>query len=259
MLIENHDIYDKVTASQNFFFRSMAGACFEREGILACSIGNNAFWNNVLHTQLTPEALQNIIPDVEAFFARQNLPWTWIVFPFSEPSNLGSILQNNGMEVIEEFTVMGRDMLEELPGKRTSSGNICEVKSTKDFDNWSLVLQEGFVSTEEITTQFRKRTELIPYGDGNNFHHYVYYNEDIPIATATISCYSNNVRIDNIAVRPKYQRQGFGTAITLHALQEAISLGAKHCFLDSSFDGKEIYKRLGFKEYYTGQIYQKAD
>lgn len=241
-----------ITDSQNFFFRSMSVAIFEREGILASSMGiDNQFFNLVLTTNLTEDALIAIIPEIEAFFKEQQVPWTWTVFPFSEPAKLVDILQLHGMQEIESFTVMGMELADHIQ-LSIPSVSVLEVKNSIDFDKWSIPLQEGFESTEEKTWQFRKLTESIPYGDGNNFHHYVLYIDNAPIAAGTVSLHKGNARLDNIAVRPAYQKNGFGTALTNHMLFEAKRLGAKYCFLDASHEGAGIYKKLGFRNIIQG-------
>lgn len=91
-----------ILASQNFFSRSMSIGMFEREGILASCMGiDNPFFNPVLQTELDSESITAVIPDIEKFFAKHNVSWTWLVFPFSEPKNLSEILISQGMNEIE--------------------------------------------------------------------------------------------------------------------------------------------------------------
>lgn len=252
--------YSAILASQNFFSRSMSIDMFERDGILASCMGiDNPFFNPVLQTNLDSESLSSVIPDIEAFFAKHNVPWTWLVFPFSEPKNLSDILASQGMKKIETFAVMGLDMEKPLPIESLQKHSIREVVNSKDFDDWSLPLQEGFEATHAETKQFRTLTENIPYGKGNDFHHYVLYVDSAPMAAGTVSLYRGNARLDNISVRSSYQRQGFGTEIMGHMLREAKLMNAKYCFLDASHKGIELYKKLGFEKYYSGQIFGKEN
>lgn len=248
--------YREIIASQNFFFRNMAVECYESEGVIATAMGiNNPFYNNVLETNITEEALDHTINKLEQFFARHDVAWTWLVFPFSNPQPLGKLLELRGMTAIEDFAVMGMDMTQPLPSISNKAVCIKEVLSSEDFDHWHLPEQEGFGGTEEQTRQFRRQTENIPYGNGTNFHHYVLYENNIPIAASTLSHYQGYARLDNIAVCPSHQNRGFGTAITHYMLNQAQRLGAEYCFLDASKHGMGMYKKLGFQEYYTGQLY----
>lgn len=248
--------YHAIIASQNFFFRNMAIACYEREGIIATTMGiNNPFFNNVLETNITEEALDHTIRTLAQFFAKHNVDWTWLVFPFSKPLGLARLLELRGMMKIEDFAVMGMDLMRPLSQTANTSLCIKEVLNSKDFDNWHLPQQEGFGGTEEQTRQFRHQTENIPYGNTACFHHYVLYEDNTPIAASTLSHHQDYVRLDNIAVLPAYQNRGFGTAITQYMLNQAQGLGAKYCFLDASKQGAGLYKKLGFQEYYTGTMY----
>lgn len=249
-------LYKPIVASQNFFFRNMAMDVFEQEGIMAIAMGiDSPFFNMVLSTELAPAALTCIIPQVTAFFAKHAMPWTWVVFPFSEPQDLGASLLLHRMAVIDDFAVMGMDVTQPLPEISHKALCIKEVLCAKDFDNWDIPEREGFGGTEERMKQFRKQTETIPYGEGTSFRHYVLYENNVPIAASTISYYQGNARLDNIAVCPAYQNRGFGTAITQYMLKEAQRSGAEYCFLDASKQGAGMYKKLGFQEYYTGQVY----
>ncbi len=252
----NSSLHEAIVASQNFFFRSMAISCYESEGIIATTMGiNNAFFNNVLETNIAATDVTSIIQKLIIFFAKYDAPWTWLVYPFSKPIELGTLLESNGMTKIEDFSVMGIDITKALPVISDNCLCIKEVLSARDFDDWNIPEHDGFGGTEEVMMQFRRRTENIPYGNGNNFHHYVLYVDSNPVAAGTLSLHQGNARLDNIAVRPAYQKNGFGTAITLHMLTEAKRFGVKHCFLDASHHGKGVYIKLGFQEYYTGEMY----
>lgn len=248
--------YNAILASQNFFFRSMSIAIFEREGILASCMGiDNPFFNPVLHTELASESIPSTIADINIFFAEHNVRWTWLVFPFSKPKNLSEILSSEGIREVETFAVMGMNMDKRLPVGHVSPCSIREVRTSKDFDDWSLPLKEGFEATAYEARKFRNLTENILHHEGNNFRHYVLYADNAPVASGTLSLYEGNVRLDNISVRLSYQRQGFGTDIIRYMLSEAKGMNAKYCFLDASYQGIELYKKLGFDEYYTGKIF----
>jgi GNAT superfamily N-acetyltransferase len=242
--------------TQNFFFRSMAIACLEQEGLFATSMGiNEKYLNSVISTNLSAEKLKVAIPGIIAFFAERNVPWIWQVSPFMKPSTLSSLLLSHGFTYGESFAVMGRACALPLPVMNLPGGEIRAISAHKDFDAWVLPLGEGFESTEEKTAQFRTLTERIPYGGAEAFHHYVLFTANGPVAAATLSITKYGARLDNIAVRTTEQRKGFGTAITLHLLHEAARFGAEYCFLDSSEEGAVLYKKLGFTEYYSVDAY----
>lgn len=237
----------------------MAEAVWEREGLLAMVMGmDNPFLNTVLHISLTEAEVITRIPEVAAFFSSRQVPWTWQVNPLTQPATLGRLLASQGMDVIETFAVMGVDVSQPVPELVLPGVAIKEIEKPQGFDDWCIPVQEGFKETEESMAQFRALTERIPYGGNHAFHHYVLYKDNNPIAAATLSLYQGNARLDNIAVRTAHQGQRFGTSITYYLLQEAKRFGAAHCFLDASHQGLEMYKKLGFQEYYSAELYSCA-
>ncbi len=248
-----------ILACQHFFFRSMARCSLEKEGLFAASMGiSNLYLNSVHSTQMTEEALLRIFPEVESFFDQEQVPWSWIVTPDSTPNSLAKLLIDRGLSLIDHYAVMAYSVTDCLPEQRIPSGyDVQEVETAETFDDWCIPLKEGFASPEESTQQFKQLTMHIPYGGNEAFHHYVLYGEAGPMAAGTFSLIQGNARLDNIAVRPTFQRQGLGRAMTLHLMREAIKRGAVFCFLDSSSDGQSLYQSLGFATCYIAEVYGK--
>ena len=58
------------------------------------------------------------------------------------------------------------------------------------------------------------------------------------------------LHINNLAVHPRYRRQGIGTALLEHAMHTAAQLGARRATLEvrrSNEEARRIYERLGFE------------
>jgi ribosomal protein S18 acetylase RimI-like enzyme len=71
----------------------------------------------------------------------------------------------------------------------------------------------------------------------------------------TLTFLNRGVRIDNVATHPSYQRLGYATQMVQFALNLAKQMSIENCFLDASSKGLELYKRIGFFELFTYQIY----
>ena len=73
----------------------------------------------------------------------------------------------------------------------------------------------------------------------------------------------DELHINNLAVTARYRRQGIGTALLAHVLNEATRLGARRASLEvrrSNEPARQLYERLGFtvsgvrRAYYTNPI-----
>ncbi len=73
----------------------------------------------------------------------------------------------------------------------------------------------------------------------------------------------DEIHINNLALRPQYRGQGYGTALMHHVLVEARRLGARRATLEvrtSNAGALRLYERLGFyvagtrKHYYSSPV-----
>jgi ribosomal protein S18 acetylase RimI-like enzyme len=67
-----------------------------------------------------------------------------------------------------------------------------------------------------------------------------------PVVTAMSVTLGTGAGIFNVATLEQYRRQGYGAAITTHAVREAMDDGASWAWLQSSEAGYSVYERLGF-------------
>ena len=73
----------------------------------------------------------------------------------------------------------------------------------------------------------------------------------------------DEIHINNVAMRPQYRSQGYGTALMRHVLSEGTRLGARRATLEvraSNQAARRLYERLGFyvaatrRNYYTHPV-----
>ena len=74
---------------------------------------------------------------------------------------------------------------------------------------------------------------------------------------------SDDIHINNVALRPAYRNRGLGTALMRHVMTEARRLGAMRATLEvraSNAGARRLYERLGFyvagsrRNYYTNPV-----
>lgn len=121
---------------------------------------------------------------------------------------------------------------------------IKEINSFLPYDNWS---EENFMNS------FKWDLPVFVIKDLNDL-----------VVGYSISLFClEEVKIINVMIDPKYQGQGYGKAIMLHVLHDAISQGIQYAMLDVRVINTaaiSLYHQLGFRvisvrpNYYTDKI-----
>ena len=89
----------------------------------------------------------------------------------------------------------------------------------------------------------------------NGIRHYLAEAEGVPAATCHLVVVPNLTRgaqpyglIENVVTRAKYRRQGIGTRLLQHVLEEAWSLGCyKVMLMTGRKNAHQFYEKAGFK------------
>lgn len=69
-----------------------------------------------------------------------------------------------------------------------------------------------------------------------------------PVATALRGVFGDTAVIYNVATLPDARGRGLGRFVTLAAMHDAAANGARRAVLESSEMGRNVYRRLGFRE-----------
>jgi GNAT superfamily N-acetyltransferase len=254
-----HPLIEATHKTEEFFWRSLSKEVFEQEGILAFATGmTNPYHNPVLAPSFREQMLAHL-PAIEDFYQKRNLPWVWVVNSSDHSPAIRDLFQKHGLTSLCQSTVMIYRFSQELP-EGFLNIDVQEITEEQRLVDWALPLLEGFQSTEAEISDYMKIHQRAHQKDPASFHHFVTYVDAIPVAAATLSVSPHGARIDDVATRTAYLRQGFGTAVTIYAMKEAKKLGYAWCCLDSSEDALPLYQKIGFTKFHTNEIYgRKTD
>jgi ribosomal protein S18 acetylase RimI-like enzyme len=248
-------LYKNIDSILQFFFSSLAKETYKQDGIKAWYSGINHKGINIAYAaNMDHPVLSKNVKEVIEFFRKFDAPWTWVVTPFTQQSNLEKVLESHSLKLLDTAYTMVHK-LENLNLRTLQNYHIKEVTDIEGMTDWALCLNEAFGTEEKNDMDYRDVNIKIPYGGKHAFHHFVGYLDDEPIAAGTLSVSKYGTRIDNIGTKTDYLRKGFGSMITLHLMHEAKRLGYKFCCLDASSEGLQMYKKLGFIECYESKIY----
>ncbi|MDR3477217.1 MAG: GNAT family N-acetyltransferase [Gammaproteobacteria bacterium] len=194
-----------------------------------------------------------LVETVNQFFSQQQVPWTWFVMPASKNHDL----TRHGLSFLEEAPALYFDLSNPLPDFESDFIRIEEVDGLSDLKEWIQPVNEGF-QIKANDEDYRILNAHVMKKDNKKIRHFIAYYKDKIAAAGTLFVSKESVMLHNLATKTKFKKLGLGTALTLRMMKEAKAMTFQHCFLDSSDEAFNLYKRIGFKVYCTTSIYIKS-
>lgn len=183
-----------------------------------------------------------------------NIPVLWFVTPMSHPTNLQSLLKDHGFTYQNEWKSMAID-LKTVPERFNipEGMEIKEVLNLEELKTWTDVLVESF-EFPKIAESYKKY--FINLGTPNlNFHYYLGLFNENPVASAVLFEGKGAAGIFYVGTVREAREKGIAKAIVHYSLNKAKNEGYNISILQASEMGYPLYKKIGFKEYYTTKIY----
>lgn len=116
-----------------------------------------------------------------------------------------------------------------------------------------LSFREGIARSEPWATDEEVVREVVEAGAlwerAGNARYFAVREDGGPVAAAELYFDGRVAQVEDVATLPAHRRRGHGSAVVLHAVQEALAAGHGLVFLTAA-DGdrpKELYTRLGFE------------
>ncbi|MHA1986819.1 MAG: GNAT family N-acetyltransferase [Promethearchaeota archaeon] len=213
-------------------------------------------FNTVINSQISPEIVNQKIEENITFFDKMQVPFVWMIGPSSRPKNLGELLIKNGF-IIEKQPGMAFDLKDlNTDIDPLTQIEIIKIDNIEKFNVWNDVVLTGFELPKEILSDFfQKAFSYMLLRENSSASAFLAYYEKEPVASSLV-CYEAGVAgIYNVTTLEDVRGKGIGTAITLAPLIEAKNLGYEIAILHSSEMGYNTYKKMGFKEYCTIEMY----
>lgn len=237
------------------FCRLMARETLPTEGVVAITINRpDPVLNLVVHADFAEQEADEKIKAVLDFYKQRYVAWTWVIGPATRPLNLSQHLERNGFAYLEEYPSLYFDLNKPIPGRRLDKFDIREAGPEDQLREWIKPIAEGFPSSDR-GEGFREVNADLPHGKGTSLRHFMIYLRSQIVAAGTLYLGTEAAMIHNVATKTAVRKQGFGTALTIYAMMEAKRLGFRHCFLDSSTSGFNLYRNLGYKVFAANQVY----
>lgn len=263
-ILTNPTREELITATEANFTAYFEGfAClphieFHRDPEITWAIANGAPGNPVLHTNFTPENVDAKIDEALAYFnSHAKGGVLWYVTPDSRPANLVERLEAHGLNPFWDnrpvMTLELATIKDEL--NLPANFNIEPVRDEAQLNEWFVASAAGFDSTLEAAQPYYDAYACLGFNPDGPFLHYTGYLDNQPVTSSTLLLAGGVAGIYDVSTIPAARRQGLGRALTLYPLLEAHRMGYHYAILQSSHEGYNVYRRLGFTDLYTENGY----
>ncbi|HEY5584535.1 MAG TPA: GNAT family N-acetyltransferase [Ruminiclostridium sp.] len=128
----------------------------------------------------------------------------------------------------------------------------CDVKEAitdeimKDGIRVDILANSAAMGEEFATKRIHRKVQI--YNSSEDLRFFVCYNNGTPVGNCELFIKDNVAKIEDFDILEKYQRNGFGTAVLKHLLQQAEQLGAEIAYVvtDSEDTAQDMYVKCGF-------------
>jgi N-acetylglutamate synthase-like GNAT family acetyltransferase len=251
--INNPALTEIGVAAIKDFYHSLSVAKFQHNEVFAFATGvSSPFLNVVMDARPHAKTSTATINLIKVFFEKHAVPWAWFVIGDTTANDMTS----HEFYLLEEAPALYFDLSQPLPVFQNDLIRIEEVDQQDDLKKWSEPIREGFHAAENDDS-YRELNAKILNSGSKKFRHFIAFYKNKLAGASTLFLSENCVMLHNLATKTALTKRGVGTALTLHMMAEARQIAYQHCFLDSSEDGFNLYKKLGFMVYSRTLIYAR--
>ena len=202
----------------------------------------------------------DIFCEMTEYFNKKSFPaavWIW-----DDNSDAKEKMQKNGFALSEIETGMCIKTVE-IVTKAYKHNNIeiRKVSSCEEMEDFSDVVASIFGETKEshyVREQYGILAKKKIYTGTDMIFYVGYYNNE-PVSCGTVYITVESTGIYDVVVKEKHRNKGFGSSMFAYLMNEAKKNNTKYCVLQASSDGAGIYRKMGFVDVCSIDIYENRD
>ena len=224
----------------------------------------DTFRNVVLAARFAePEADARIAQIVDAYL-RAGTGFVWWVGPSDLPADLGPRLDTAGLSLEGSAPAMAADLADvPLDAAPPFGLEVVPVTDSATLEEFLTVIEADWLEWtggEHTPVQVRTldawRREIPPrFADEAVPHRWIGRVDGRVVATSRVSTAAGVAGLYAISTLAAFRGRGYGRALTIAALRAAASIGYRIGVLQSSDLGYGVYRKLGFRELFTYDVW----
>ncbi|GCE10099.1 GNAT family N-acetyltransferase [Dictyobacter aurantiacus] len=233
-------------------------ARFYDEGGSRWFVNEPGVFNKVISAAFTADTPESTIDKTLVRVAEsfKNGLMLWDVEPSLNSTMLKESLSAHGWVKSGEVRSMVLDLHAlKVPAKTPSELTIELVESEEAFKEHIDIMSTGFGFPEPMARYLSNLNYGQTFLHDPNVYYYVGRVQGEPVTISLVLLCEGIAGIYNVATIPQARHQGFGTAITVVALQQALDLGYRIAAIQASEMGAPIYRALGFQDHFMFDSY----
>jgi GNAT superfamily N-acetyltransferase len=224
----------------------------------------DTFRNVVLAARFSEADADRRIGEIAAAYRRAGTGFVWWVAPSDTPEGLASRLAEAGLILEGSAPAMAADLRDVPLGEDPPKGlEIVPVTDAATLDEFLDVIAADWLEwTGGVRTDVQRRTlegwrtqiprrfaaEPVPL-------RWIGRVDGTAVATSRVSLGAGVAGLYAISTVAAHRGRGYGRALTIAALRAAASIGCRIGVLQSSDLGYGVYRKLGFRELFTYDVW----
>jgi GNAT superfamily N-acetyltransferase len=224
----------------------------------AVSAGSSAYRCTVVRAVFADDAADRRIDEILAVTDAAGSPVIWWHADHHRPADLHDRLLRHGFHQVDTTEAMALDLGELPSSEGAPAGLVIRPVATGDDARAYVAVIEADRSggsqpppggAEQRIRHVTARIGLDPAP-----MRFVGWVEGTPVATARLSVVGGVAGVYAVVTIPSARGQGFGRAMTRHALEAGRTLGMQIATLQATALGLPVYRRLGFRTYFEYRL-----
>ena len=204
-------------------------------------------YNAVMYANLASDQVGTAVAEFQQLRAQYGVPINWLVGPASRPSNLGQHLLDQGLKHLFDLPLLLLRLDTMKAGATVTAGLVIEpVDQAQRLEDWIRAEQQGYELEEELAARLARLRRQIGVSPSTSLRQFVGFLDHQPVATAAVCLAGGVAGIYDVTTIPSARKRGIGSAMTRAALQRARADDYHLAFLQPSWMGQGMYRRLGF-------------